>query len=132
MGQNGDRFCKNPYFLHSVSTLDMQVMGPYVNSNRSTTNYGSKLNFTAQNSPINFFSYIQVPGIPPAIRLSVCDHLNLAAKLVIICKQPICIKGRSQVVACDPLVPPNTASNDMDRLNLAVPSLVKPNRLSSI
>mmetsp|Transcript_1634 Transcript_1634/g.2264 ORF Transcript_1634/g.2264 Transcript_1634/m.2264 type:complete len:120 (+) Transcript_1634:262-621(+) len=35
---NGDRFCKNPYFLHSVSTLDQQALGPY-NSNPSVTVY---------------------------------------------------------------------------------------------
>ena len=36
---NGDRFCKNPYFLHSVSTLDQQV--PY-GSNPSVTQNPSK------------------------------------------------------------------------------------------
>ena len=39
---NGDRFCQNPYFLHSVSTLDQQAMGPYGTAQPSVHHYSSK------------------------------------------------------------------------------------------
>ena len=39
---NGDRYCKNPYFLHSVSTLDQQAMGPYGTAQPSVHAYSSK------------------------------------------------------------------------------------------